>query len=106
MRRPRAVGYRLALPAPRHDRLADFRILVIDAHPLCPTAHSVAGAVNDLAERLARLGCTIMRSAPRQPDPADTTRLYLKLLAAFFSADLAPERRAGPAALAADDDNL
>ena len=104
------VGYRLALPAPRHDRLADFRILVIDAHPLCPTAHSVAGAVNHLAERLARLGCTIMRSAPRQPDLADTTRLYLKLLAAFFSADLTPERRADfasrAAALAADDDNL
>src|SRR5215831_4252997 len=38
------VGYRLALPPPRHDRLADFRILVIDEHPLCPTAVSVTGA--------------------------------------------------------------
>lgn len=104
------VGYRLALPAPRHDRLADFRILVIDAHPLCPTAHSVAGAINDLAERLGRLGCTLLRRAPRQPDLADTTRLYLKLLAAFFGADVTPERRAGfaarAAALAADDDTL
>jgi amidase len=25
------VGYKLALPPPRHDRLADFRVLVIDA---------------------------------------------------------------------------
>ena len=32
------IGYKLALPEPRHDRLADFRVLVIDSHPLCPTA--------------------------------------------------------------------
>src|SRR6266567_7538168 len=29
------IGYKLALPLPRHDRLADFRVLVIDKHPLC-----------------------------------------------------------------------
>jgi amidase len=59
----RSLG--LALPAPRRDRLADFRILVVDAHPLCPTSHSVASAVNHLAERLARLGCTITGSGRR-----------------------------------------
>jgi len=29
-------GYTLHLPPPRHDRLADFRVLVVDTHPLCP----------------------------------------------------------------------
>jgi len=48
------IGYKLALPQPRHDKLADFRVLVIDKHPLCPTAKSVAGPLNDLAERLAK----------------------------------------------------
>ena len=28
------IGYRLALPAPRHDALKDFRVLVVDEHPL------------------------------------------------------------------------
>ena len=104
------IGYRLALPAPRHDRLADFRVLVLDTHPLCPTAASVAGAVNDLAERLAKLGCTIVRSSAAMPDFAHTTRNYVALLSAFFSADLAADVRdsvaARVAALPADDDSL
>ncbi len=105
------VGYRLALPPPRHDRLADFRILVIDEHPLCPTAASVAGAVNDLADRLGKRGCTILRSSPAMPDLAHTTRLYVRLLAAgFVGPNLPPEVRqrvaAEAAALPADDDSL
>ena len=37
------IGYKLALPPPRHEKLADFRVLVIDAHPLCPTAAGMSG---------------------------------------------------------------
>lgn len=29
------VGYKLALPPPRRDKLADFRVRVVDEHPLC-----------------------------------------------------------------------
>jgi amidase len=67
------VGYKLALPPPRHDKLADFRILVIDAHPLCATAASVRAALNGLAERLGQLGCTILRQSATLPDLAETT---------------------------------
>ena len=49
------VGYKLALPPPRHEKLADFRVLVIDTHPLCPTADSIKGSLNGLADRLAKL---------------------------------------------------
>ena len=35
------IGYKLALPPPRHDKLADFRVLIIDRHPLCPTEASI-----------------------------------------------------------------
>jgi amidase len=87
------IGYRLALPEPRHDKLADFRVLVIARHPLCPTAASITGALEDLADRLAKGGCTVMRSHPRMPDLARTTRNYNELLSAFFSADLPPEDR-------------
>jgi len=105
------VGYRLSLPPPRHDRLADFRILVIGEHPLCPTAASVIGAVDDLAERLGKRGCTILRSSAAMPDLEDTTRLYVELLAAaFIGPDLPPEVRqrlaAEAAALSTDDDSL
>jgi amidase len=104
------IGYTLALPAPRHQRLADYRILVIDEHPLCPTARSVTDAVNGLAERLAAHGCTILRRSPGLPDLAATTRVYVTLLTAFFGADLPAETRerlaAQAAALPDDDDSL
>src|SRR5205085_6974163 len=46
------VGYKLALPPPRHERLQDFRVLVLDKHPLCPTAASVTSALNGLRSTL------------------------------------------------------
>ena len=87
------VGYQLALPPPRHDRLAGFRALVMDAHPLCPTAASVAGALDELTERLAKLGVHIVRHSAKLPDLALTTQTYVELLAAFFAADLTTDGR-------------
>jgi len=87
------VGYKLALPPPRHERLADFRVLVIDAHPLFPTAASITASLDGLADRLAKAGCQIVRNSPKLPDLALTSRIYRELLSAFFSADLPPEAR-------------
>lgn len=84
------IGYKLTLPPPRHDRLGDFRVLLIDKHPMCPTAASIAGALDMLAERLGKAGCPILRSSPKVPDLARTTRNYAELLLAFFSANLPP----------------
>jgi amidase len=101
------IGYKLALPPPRHDRLADFRVLVIDEHPLSPTAASVTAALDGLADRLAKLGCTVLRTSSKMPDLARTTRNYVELLSAFFSADLSPDERlrveAAAQALSPDD---
>jgi amidase len=87
------IGYRLALPPPRHDKVRDYRVLVLDRHPLCPTAESVRSAVDGLADRLGGLGCSVWRSHPELPDLARTTRNYAELLAASFAVDLPPERR-------------
>src|SRR3954452_6961360 len=88
------VGYKLALPQPRHEKLADFRVLVIENHPLCPTAASIKNAVNGLTYRLPTLGCRVLRESPKLPDLARTTRIYVELLAAVYSLDLSPEDRA------------
>jgi amidase len=70
------IGYKLALPPPRHDKLADFRVLVIDEHPLRPTASSIRAALNGLADRLGKAGGTILRDSPNLPGPgADQPRL-------------------------------
>ena len=88
------IGYKLALPEPRHDKLADFRVLLIDTHPLCPTAVSIKEALDGLADHLAKLGCAIVRASPGMPDLARTTRNYNEVLLALLGTDLSPDERA------------
>jgi amidase len=84
--------------------------LVINEHPLCPTAASVAEALNGLIDRLANLGVHIVRDSPKLPDLALTTRTYVELLAAFFVADLMADTREAVVAtaqsLSADDRSI
>jgi amidase len=82
------VGYRLALPPARHQDLKSFRVLVVDQHPLCPTASSVRAAVDHLADRLTQAGANIARASPLLPDLAQAARLHVELLLAGRSADL------------------
>ncbi|MBW7967945.1 amidase [Bradyrhizobium sp. BR 10289] len=104
------VGYRLALPASRHDQLKNFRILVIDTHPLMPTGDAVRSAIGRLAARLERTGAHVARSSAALPDLADSARLYMKLLNGARSPRLTPaalaEAQDVAAALAPDDRTL
>ncbi|MCP3382417.1 amidase [Bradyrhizobium sp. CCGUVB4N] len=104
------IGYRLALPAPRHDELKDFRILVIDTHPLMPTGDAVRSAIGRLADRLGKSGARVARASAALPDLADSARLYMKLLNAARSPRLTPaalaEAQGLAAALAPDDRSL
>lgn len=80
------VGYRLALKAPRHDRLAAHRVLLLDAHPLVPTATPVRQALERLTDSLARSGLKVERSHRLLPDLADVARVYMRLLMSFSAA--------------------
>jgi amidase len=79
------VGYRLALPAPRHADLRDFRALVIDTHPLVPTSNVVRTAIEGLAGRLSKSGCKVAFESALLPDLAGSAKLYLKLVNAAIS---------------------
>jgi amidase len=107
---PMSIAYRLTLPPARHEAIKDFRVLVIDAHPLEPTAHAVRDAVDRLAERLAAAGAKVAHASPLLPDLAEQTRAYERLLLAVFASDLPPARvhdlEARAAALASDDQSL
>ena len=104
------IGYKLALPPPSHDKIADYRVLVLDASPLCPTADSVRSSLGKLADRLSGLGCQVMRTHRDLPNLARTMRNYMELLYAFFAADLSPDEyaraNAAAASLAPDDLSL
>lgn len=104
------VAFQLALPAPRHTSLAGFRVLVIDDHPLMPSARSVRAAIDGLAERLRAAGTEVARSSPLWPDPANAARIYVRLLMSFIAAQWPPPlydlMRGHAAKLGVDDPSL
>ena len=75
-----ATGYRLALPPPRHARLADYRVLLVDDHPLTPLDDEIRAGLNGLADGLETLGAKVARSSERLPDLAQIQATYMGLL--------------------------
>ncbi|MFJ9399053.1 amidase [Streptomyces californicus] len=104
------VAHTVTLPPARHERLCDFRVLVLDAHPLLPTGAAVRSAVERVARALADGGARVERHSPLLPDLAEAALVYMRLLAAGSSAGFSDERyelvRARAAGLAADDRSL
>jgi amidase len=90
-----ALGYRLELPPPRHADLRDFRVLVLDEHPLLPTAGSIRTALDGLADRLDKHGVTVARTNPQLPDLARIGRTFVQMLSAIFAADYPDDIYAG-----------
>ena len=84
------IAYRLALPEARHGELKSFRVLVIDSHPLLPTAATVRSALDRLSQRLVKVGVKVGHDSPLVPDIAESARLYMRLLLPAFSANWAP----------------
>jgi amidase len=104
------IAYRLALPPARHAALAEYRVLVLDSHPLLPTGASVRSAIGALADGLAKAGVSVAFESALLPDLADSARLYTRLLRAYLGFALPPEAYAGLQAIAAqlapDDQSL
>lgn len=101
------VGYQLALRPARRQALKDFRVLMIDSHPLVPTSAPVKAALERLAGRLERSGVKVERDHRLLPDLADITRIYMRLLLSFSAASWPKElyeRLRGIAATLSPDD--
>ena len=81
-----AVAYRLELPPSRHEQLKSFRVLVLDAHPLLPTATPVRTAIEGLSQQLVNAGATVADSSPLLPNFANSARLYMRLLMSVVAA--------------------
>lgn len=104
------VAYDIALPPARHERLSDFRVLIIEDHPLIPTGSAVRAGVNRVAEALIGDGARVERHSPQLPDPAEAATLYMLLMmsnaAAGLPADVYDQLQTHAAALSADDRSL
>src|SRR5258708_23532212 len=65
----------------------DFRVLLLDDHPLLPTSGSVRAALDAMADRLAKHGVKVARTSPLLPDLARVGRTFIQMLSAIFAAD-------------------
>jgi amidase len=79
------VGWKLELPAARHDRLADFRVLVLDHHPVTTTDSDVKAAINAFAGRIEAAGAKVARESNRLPDLEAAFGAYLAILMPIMS---------------------
>jgi amidase len=79
-----ARGYALNLPPPRGERLADYRVLVLDRHPVAGVDDEVLGPLHALADRLEGLGAEVSRASPLVPDLAAAHGTYLAVLNAIM----------------------
>jgi amidase len=79
------IAYRLDLPAPRHQRLSEYRVLVLDTHPLLPTDSAVRLAIESLAQRLGQAGVRVAQESELLPDLGDSARLYMRMLMSLLA---------------------
>lgn len=84
---PASLGWKLSLPPARHAELRPYRVLVLDRHPLIPTADAIRKALQDLAEQLAHAGCRVGREPREAPDLKDLHDTFTSLLMAFMGVD-------------------
>jgi amidase len=78
-------AYRLDLPAARHARLADYRVLILDHHPAAALDDEIAGALHSQADRLATAGVSVVRASALLPDLTQADELYGRMLGTAMS---------------------
>jgi amidase len=105
------VAYRIALPPPRHERLADFRVAVLPLVDWLPVDEEILAAQERLADGLRRLGASVATAAPEGfGDMRRYYRTYIAIMAAISEAGRPREERLEDAAKirahANDDQNL
>jgi amidase len=85
---PDAAGWRLSLPRGRHACLADYRVLIVDEHPLVDTSSDIRRAIGVLTDRLRSEGCRVGRDRSEVPDLQDLTQTFSALLMSSMGVDL------------------
>lgn len=85
---PNSSAWKLRLPASRQERLKDFRVLVLDQHPLVQTAECIQERIADLAAHLDRIGSAVGRDRKAAPDLKKLHQAFSDLLMSLMGADM------------------
>ncbi|HLZ26229.1 MAG TPA: amidase family protein [Chloroflexota bacterium] len=88
------VGWRLQLPAPRGQRLADLRVAIMPRLDWLPVSAEILAALDTLASRLSGAGARVGSAAPESfGDLRAHHEVYLSMLTALTSGPLSREER-------------
>jgi amidase len=80
-----AVGYRVELPGPRHSRLSDYRVLILDEHPNVEVDDEIRGALHSVAKDLSKLGAQVERRSDLLPDISAAVQIFVDMLGVITS---------------------
>jgi len=80
-----AAAFRLDLPPPRGTALSDYRVLLLDAHPLAGADADVLGPLRRLADRLEAEGAEVSHGSSLLPDLAAAQATYMALLGTILA---------------------
>ena len=88
------VAWKVTLPPPRRDRLGDYRVAVLPPIPWHLVDEQIWAAQQDLAARLATLGCVVKEAQPEGlGDHREYHGFYRTMLAAVTGARMDAETR-------------
>jgi amidase len=77
---PDARAWRLSLPAPQRSELRDYRVLLLDSHPLVQTSRTLSAAVHRVGDLLGGAGAKVSYRSNVLPDLAATAECFARLL--------------------------
>lgn len=83
---PESAGLSLNLPATRHSKIDEFRVLVATSHPMIAVSAETAGAFDTMVTRLVRSGVNVSVDGAHLPDLTDTAMTYTQLFMSFSAA--------------------
>jgi amidase len=82
---PQANAYSWTLAAPRHTRLADFRVGVVLDHPAAPVTSDVGASLSAAVDAVAAAGATIVEGWPSGVDPVRDAESFGFHVGVFFA---------------------
>lgn len=88
------VAWRLELPAPRHERLSDFRVAIYPGAAWRPVSSEITGAIETLAAALRTAGAQVAEAVPDGfGDGRDHSEVFVSIAAAIQGSRLSADER-------------
>ena len=94
-----AIGWRLALPAPRAERLGDYRIGIWADDPVCPVDSATGTALHRLADDLRAEGVEVVDVSATAPSLGEGLALFRRLAQQLAGLFMSAEELAAMAAV-------